>query len=50
VENFYIDNEKMLVKELDNATMNYDDYINQNIVSKKSVLGIDQILEYLNKV
>ena len=34
--------------ELNN--LNYDDYINQNIVSKKSVLGIDQILEYLNKV
>ena len=39
----------MLVKELDDATINYDNYINQNIVEKKSVLGVDQILEYLNK-
>ena len=48
VQNFYVEDDKMLVKELDDATMNYDNYINQNIVSNKSVLGIDQILEYFN--
>ncbi len=49
IQNFFVADEKMLVKELDDATINYDNYINQNIVEKKSVLGVDQILEYLNK-
>ena len=49
IQNFFIDNNKKLVKELDDVTINYDNYINQNIVTKKSVLGVDQILEYLNK-
>ena len=49
IQNFFIDNNEKLVKELDDVTINYDNYINQNIVTKKSVLGVDQILEYLNK-
>ena len=49
VENFFIENDKKLVKELDDATLNYDNYINQNIVAEKFVLGTDQILKYLSK-
>ena len=49
VENFHIKNDKKLVEDLDNSIKNYDLYINQNIVTKKSILGVDQILQFFKK-
>ena len=44
-----IKNDKKLVEDLDNSIKNYDLYINQNIVTKKSILGVDQILQFFKK-
>ena len=49
VENFHIENDKKLVEDLDNSIKNYDNYINQNIITKKSILGVDQILQFFKK-
>ena len=49
LENFHIENDKKLIEDLDNSIKNYDNYINQNIITKKSILGVDQILQFFKK-
>lgn len=38
----------MLLTNLEKKTKNYDQYIKNNIVIDQTLLGIDQVIRYLN--
>lgn len=51
IENFDIQNKDsdVLLNKLDQTTLNFEQYIEDNIVNDRTLLGIDQVIGYLNK-